>query len=96
LHRALSISYNEIVNTNKQTGEKVVHTNWHNIGYSHKAAEICEKYLSKAIRYMSKVALKNSASARRRGQSNATLAEVQWQEFYFFDTKIKIQGNNQK
>ena len=33
--------------TNKQTGEKVVNTDWHNIVIRNKAAEICEKYLSK-------------------------------------------------
>jgi single-strand DNA-binding protein len=33
--------------TNKQTGEKVTNTEWHNIVVRNKAAEICEKYLSK-------------------------------------------------
>ncbi len=33
--------------TNKQTGEKVVTTEWHNIVVRNKLAEICEKYLTK-------------------------------------------------
>lgn len=33
--------------TNKQTGEKVVTTEWHNLVVRNKLAEICEKYLSK-------------------------------------------------
>jgi single-strand DNA-binding protein len=33
--------------TNKQTGEKVTTTEWHNLVVRNKLAEICEKYLSK-------------------------------------------------
>ena len=33
--------------TNRQTGEKVTNTEWHNIVVRNKAAEICEKYLKK-------------------------------------------------
>jgi len=33
--------------SNKQTGEKVTTTEWHNIVVRNKLAEICEKYLSK-------------------------------------------------
>ena len=33
--------------TNKQTGEKVMNTEWHNIVVRNKAAEICNKYLKK-------------------------------------------------
>jgi single-strand DNA-binding protein len=33
--------------TNRQTGEKVTTTEWHNIVVRNKLAEICEKYLSK-------------------------------------------------
>ena len=33
--------------TNKSTGEKVSSTEWHNIVVRNKAAELCEKYLSK-------------------------------------------------
>ena len=33
--------------TNKSTGEKVSSTEWHNIVVRNKAAELCQKYLSK-------------------------------------------------
>jgi len=33
--------------TNKQTNEKVSNTEWHNVILRNKAAEICEKYVSK-------------------------------------------------
>ena len=33
--------------TNKQTGEKVINTEWHNAVVRNKAAEICNKYLKK-------------------------------------------------
>mgnify|MGYP005706484529 FL=1 len=33
--------------TNKQTGEKVDNTEWHNVIVRNKAAEICSKYLKK-------------------------------------------------
>ena len=32
---------------NKQTNERITNTDWHNIVVKNKAAEICEKYLSK-------------------------------------------------
>ncbi len=36
--------------TNKQTGEKITTTEWHNIVVRNKLAEICEKFLSKGDR----------------------------------------------
>ncbi len=36
--------------SNKQTGEKVTTTEWHNVVVRNKLAEICEKYLSKGDR----------------------------------------------
>lgn len=35
---------------NKETGEKVTSTEWHHIVVRNKAAEVCEKYLSKGDR----------------------------------------------
>ena len=40
------IATNEVY-TNKTSGEKVTNTDWHNVVLRNKAAEICEKYLSK-------------------------------------------------
>ena len=36
--------------TNRQTGEKITTTEWHNVVVRNKLAEICEKYLSKGDR----------------------------------------------
>ncbi len=40
------LATNEVY-TNKQTGERVTNTDWHNIVVKNKLAEICEKYLTK-------------------------------------------------
>ena len=40
------LATNEVY-TNKTSGEKMTNTDWHNIVVRNKAAEICEKYLSK-------------------------------------------------
>ena len=40
------LATNEVY-TNKTSGEKVTNTDWHNIVVRNKAAEICEKYLTK-------------------------------------------------
>jgi single-strand DNA-binding protein len=40
------LATNEVF-TNKQTGERVTTTEWHNIVVRNKLAEICEKYLNK-------------------------------------------------
>jgi len=52
--------------TNKQTGEKVTNTDWHNIVVRNKAAEICEKYLSKGDKVYVEGRLKKQAMASRR------------------------------
>ncbi len=41
-----SIATNESY-TNKETGQKIITTEWHNIVVKNKLAEICEKHLSK-------------------------------------------------
>ena len=45
--------------TNKQTGEKITNTDWHNIVVRNKLAEICEKYLSKGDKVYVEGKLKN-------------------------------------
>ena len=45
--------------TNKQTGEKVTNTDWHNIVVRNKLAEICEKYLTKGDKIYIEGKLKN-------------------------------------
>lgn len=45
--------------TNKQTGEKITNTDWHNIVVKNKLAEICEKYLTKGDKIYIEGKLKN-------------------------------------
>jgi len=45
--------------TNKQTGEKVSQTDWHNLVVRNKLAELCEKYLAKGDRVYVEGKLKN-------------------------------------
>jgi len=45
--------------TNKQTGEKVSTTDWHNSEVRKKMVEICEKYLSKGDKVYVEGKLKN-------------------------------------
>ncbi|MDP5231567.1 MAG: single-stranded DNA-binding protein [Cellulophaga sp.] len=79
--------------TNKQTGEKVVNTDWHNIVIRNKAAEICEKYLSKGDKVYVEGRLKNRQWQGEDGQPRYT-TEVHVQDFTFLTTKSSS-GNNQ-
>ena len=45
--------------TNKQTGEKITTTDWHNIVVKNKLAEICEKYLTKGDKVYCEGKLRN-------------------------------------
>jgi single-strand DNA-binding protein len=80
--------------TNKQTGERVTNTDWHNIVVRNKAAEICEKYLSKG----DKVYVEGRLKTRQwQGEDGATryATEVQVQDFTFLTTKKESLGNSQ-
>jgi single-strand DNA-binding protein len=80
--------------TNKQTGEKVTNTDWHNIVVRNKAAEICEKYLSKGDKVYVEGRLKNRQWQGEDGQPRYT-TEVQVQEFTFLSTKKESTSNTQ-
>tara|TARA_R110000868_G_scaffold79232_6_gene225529 strand:- start:6693 stop:7154 length:462 start_codon:yes stop_codon:yes gene_type:complete len=78
--------------TNKQTGEKVTNTDWHNIVVRNKAAEICEKYLSKGDKVYVEGRLKNRQWQGEDGQPRYT-TEVHVQDFTFLTTKKESTGN---
>lgn len=80
--------------TNKQTGEKVTNTDWHNIVVRNKAAEICEKYLSKGDKVYVEGRLKNRQWQGEDGQPRYT-TEIQVQEFTFLSTKKESTSNTQ-
>lgn len=72
--------------TNKQTGERITNTDWHNIVVRNKAAEVCEKYLSKGDKVYVEGRLKNRQWQGEDGNTRYT-TEVHVQEFTFLTTK---------
>ncbi|WP_046757699.1 single-stranded DNA-binding protein [Kordia jejudonensis] len=78
--------------TNKQTGERVVNTDWHNIVVRNKAAEICEKYLSKGDKVYVEGRLKNRQWQGEDGNTRYS-TEVQVTDFTFLSTKKEAQAN---
>lgn len=78
--------------TNKQTGERIVNTEWHNIVVRNKAAEICEKYLSKGDKIYVEGRLKNRQWQGEDGNTRYT-TEIQVTDFTFLSTKSESQAN---
>ncbi|SNY94685.1 single-stranded DNA-binding protein [Flagellimonas pacifica] len=81
--------------TNKQTGERVTNTDWHNIVVRNKAAEICEKYLSKGDKVYVEGRLKNRQWQGEDGNTRYT-TEVHVQDFTFLSTKKESMANAQQ
>jgi len=71
---------------NKSTGEKVSNTEWHNIVVRNKAAEICEKYLSKGDKIYIEGRIKTRKWTGEDGNDRYT-TEVNVNEFTFLSTK---------
>ncbi len=79
------LATNEVY-TNKTSGEKVTNTDWHNVVVRNKAAEICEKYLSKG----DKVYIEGRIKTRKwqdQDQKDRYTTEVNVDEFTFLTTK---------
>lgn len=72
--------------TNKSTGEKVSNTEWHNIVVRNKAAEICEKYLSKGDRIYLEGRIKTRKWTGEDGADRYS-TEVNVNDFTFLTTK---------
>jgi single-strand DNA-binding protein len=72
--------------TNKQTNEKVTNTEWHNIVVRNKAAEICEKYLSKGDKVYIEGRLKTRKWQDDKGNDRYS-TEIQCVDFTFLTTK---------
>ena len=77
--------------TNKQTNERVTNTEWHNIVVRNKAAEICEKYLSKGDRVYIEGKLKTRKWQDEKGMDRYS-TEIQCTDFTFLTTKNESQG----
>jgi len=72
--------------TNKQTNEKVTHTEWHNIVVRNKAAEICEKYLNKGDKVYIEGRLKTRKWQDEKGNDRYS-TEIQCVDFTFLTPK---------
>lgn len=77
---------------NKTTGEKITSTEWHNIVVRNKAAEICEKYLSKGDKIYIEGRIKSRQWQAEDGNTKYT-TEIQVTEFTFLTTKKDSDAN---
>jgi single-strand DNA-binding protein len=78
--------------TSKQTNERITNTEWHNIVVRNKAAEICEKYLSKGDKVYIEGRLKTRKWTDDKGNERYS-TEIQCNDFTFLSTK-KESGSN--
>ena len=82
---------------NKQTNERVSNTEWHNIVLRNKAAEICEKYLSKGDKVYVEGRIKTRKWQDDKGNDRYS-TEINCTEFTFLSNKndIPSQDDNGK
>jgi single-strand DNA-binding protein len=78
--------------TNKQTKERVTNTEWHNIVVRNKAAEICEKYLSKGDKVYIEGRIKTRKWQDDSGNDRYS-TEIHCTDFTFLTTKSDSGGN---
>lgn len=81
--------------TNKQTGEKVTTTEWHNIVVRNKLAEICEKYLSKGDKVYVEGRIKTRQWEGEDGAKRYT-TEIHVVDMTFLTTKKELNAPVQK
>lgn len=74
---------------NKSTGEKISNTEWHNLVVRNKAAEICEKYLSKGDRIYVEGRIKTRKWTGEDGADRYS-TEINVNEFTFLTTKKDV------
>ena len=79
---------------NKTTNEKITSTEWHNLVVRNKAAELCEKYLSKGDKIYVEGRLKSRQWQAEDGATKYT-TEIQVTEFTFLFTKKDNDNNKQ-
>jgi single-strand DNA-binding protein len=77
---------------NKSTNEKITSTEWHNLVVRNKAAEICEKYLSKGDKIFVEGRIKSRQWQTEEGVTKYT-TEIQVTEFTFLTVKKEIESN---
>ncbi len=72
--------------TNKQTGERITNTEWHNIVVRNKAAEVCEKYLKKGDKIYVEGRIKSRQWQGEDGNTRYS-TEIHVQDFTFLSPK---------
>jgi len=72
--------------TSKQTNERVSNTEWHNIVVRNKAAEICEKYLTKGDKVYIEGRIKTRKWTDDKGMERYS-TEIQCTDFTFLTNK---------
>ena len=77
------------------TGEKITSTEWHNIVVRNKAAEICEKYLTKGDKIYIEGRIKSRQWQAEDGSTKYT-TEIQVTEFTFLSTKKDLESSNKQ
>lgn len=88
-----SLATNEVY-INKTTNEKITSTEWHNLVVRNKAAEICEKHLSKGDKIYIEGRIKSRQWQSDDGSTKYT-TEIQVTEFTFLTTKKNTENNKQ-
>ena len=84
--------------TNKNSGEKINNTEWHNLVAKNKVAEIFEKYLSKGDKIYVEGRIKSRKWQNESGEDRYT-TEIIVNEFTFLsnkkdDTRLSSEGTN--
>ena len=80
--------------TNKTTNERISNTEWHNIVVRNKAAEICEKYLSKGDKVYIEGRIKTRKWTDDKGMERYS-TEIQCTDFTFLTNKNEQQQQQQ-
>jgi single-strand DNA-binding protein len=80
------------VYVNKTTNEKITSTEWHNLVVRNKAAEICEKHLTKGDKIYIEGRIKSRQWQGEDGTTKHT-SEIQVTEFTFLSTKKDSENN---
>ena len=78
--------------TDRNTGQKVENTDWHNIVVKNKAAEICEKYLSKGDKVYIEGRIKTRKWQDDKGLERYT-TEILCSDFKFLTNKDSSNQN---
>jgi single-strand DNA-binding protein len=88
-----SLATNEVY-INKTTNEKITSTEWHNVVVRNKAAELCEKSLSKGDKIYLEGRIKSRQWQAEDGTTKHT-TEIQAVEFTFLTTKKESEFNKE-